>query len=145
MKTFDEHDRREGPDPRVLFAAERTFLAWIRTGLGLMGLGFIVARFGLFLREIAALDRAPVSGLSQWRAPPPFLLVAWRRLISPRQDAAGATAQDESCRPRGSGLSCRSPAALWLTRGSTAGLPRGRSAKQRRFWRAEGSQEGRST
>ena len=38
------------PDPRVFFAAERTFLAWIRTGLALMGFGFVVARFGLFLR-----------------------------------------------------------------------------------------------
>ena len=44
------------PDPRVLFAAERTFLAWIRTGLALMGFGFVVARFGLFLREVAALS-----------------------------------------------------------------------------------------
>ena len=41
-------------DPRIYFAAERTFLAWIRTGLGLMGVGFAVARFGLFLREIGA-------------------------------------------------------------------------------------------
>ncbi|MGO9107664.1 MAG: YidH family protein [Thermoguttaceae bacterium] len=40
--------------PRVRFAAERTLLAWMRTGLALMGLGFVVARFGLFLREIAA-------------------------------------------------------------------------------------------
>jgi putative membrane protein len=43
-------------DPRVYFAAERTFLAWIRTGLGLMGVGFAVARFGLFLREIRAAE-----------------------------------------------------------------------------------------
>lgn len=35
-------------------AAERTFLAWIRTGLAMMGFGFVVARFGVFLREIAA-------------------------------------------------------------------------------------------
>jgi putative membrane protein len=41
-------------DPRVYFAAERTFLAWIRTGLGLIGVGFAVSRFGLFLREFAA-------------------------------------------------------------------------------------------
>jgi putative membrane protein len=40
-------------DPRVRFAAERTLLAWVRTGLALMGFGFVVARFGLFLREIA--------------------------------------------------------------------------------------------
>lgn len=40
-------------DPRIPFAAERTLLAWIRTGLAMMGFGFVVARFGLFLREIA--------------------------------------------------------------------------------------------
>lgn len=33
-------------------AAERTFLAWIRTGIALMGFGFVVARFGLFLRAL---------------------------------------------------------------------------------------------
>jgi len=37
-------------DPRVYFAAERTLLAWIRTGIGVMAFGFVVARFGLFLR-----------------------------------------------------------------------------------------------
>ena len=40
-------------DPRVFMAAERTLLAWIRTGLALMGFGFVVARFGLFLRELS--------------------------------------------------------------------------------------------
>ena len=45
-------------DPRVGFAAERTLLAWIRTGLALMGFGFVVARFGLFLREMAAAQQA---------------------------------------------------------------------------------------
>jgi putative membrane protein len=39
-------------DPRVFFAAERTLLAWIRTGLATIGLGFVVARFGLFLRML---------------------------------------------------------------------------------------------
>ena len=38
-------------NPQGYLAAERTFLAWIRTGLALMGFGFVVARFGLFLRE----------------------------------------------------------------------------------------------
>jgi putative membrane protein len=37
-------------DPRVYFAAERTLLAWVRTGVTVIGLGFVVARFGLFLR-----------------------------------------------------------------------------------------------
>ena len=36
-------------DPRVFFAAERTLLAWVRTGLTIMAFGFVVARFGLFL------------------------------------------------------------------------------------------------
>jgi len=48
-------------DPRIYFAAERTMLAWIRTGLAFMGFGFVVARFGLFLRELAAVhgERVP--------------------------------------------------------------------------------------
>ena len=41
-------------DPRTYMSAERTFLAWIRTGIALMGFGFVVARFGLFLQELAA-------------------------------------------------------------------------------------------
>jgi len=56
-------------DPRIYFAAERTLLAWLRTGLGLMGVGFAVARFGLFLREVqgaAAHAPAHATGLSTW-------------------------------------------------------------------------------
>jgi putative membrane protein len=60
----------EGPetDPRIYFAAERTFLAWIRTGLAMMGFGFVVARFGLFLREIAMSQglAATTPGWSRW-------------------------------------------------------------------------------
>lgn len=36
-------------DPRVFFAAERTLLAWVRSGITVMALGFVVAKFGLFL------------------------------------------------------------------------------------------------
>jgi len=36
-------------------AAERTLLAWIRTGLALMGFGFVVARFGLFLQQLQVM------------------------------------------------------------------------------------------
>jgi putative membrane protein len=41
-------------DPRVYFAAERTMLAWLRTGIAIMAFGFVVARFGLFLRLMQA-------------------------------------------------------------------------------------------
>ena len=48
-------------DPRVFFAAERTLLAWVRTGLTIMAFGFVVARFGLFLRLLAAQQTGSVS------------------------------------------------------------------------------------
>jgi putative membrane protein len=40
-------------DPRVFFASERTLLAWLRTGVAIIVLGFVVSRFGLFLQLIA--------------------------------------------------------------------------------------------
>ena len=33
-------------------ANERTFLAWLRTSIALIGFGFALARFGLFLRQL---------------------------------------------------------------------------------------------
>jgi inner membrane protein YidH len=48
-------------DPKDLLAAERTLLSWIRTGIALMGFGFVVSRFGLFLREIGRVSGQPVT------------------------------------------------------------------------------------
>jgi uncharacterized protein (DUF302 family)/uncharacterized membrane protein YidH (DUF202 family) len=50
-------------------AIERTFLAWLRTGVALMGLGFVLARFGLFLQEFNFNQpnvRSAHYGLSLW-------------------------------------------------------------------------------
>jgi len=55
--------------PADYLAAERTFLAWIRTGVALMGFGFVVARFGLFLQALRiGQPNLPVRplGLSPW-------------------------------------------------------------------------------
>jgi putative membrane protein len=53
-------------DPRVLFAAERTLLAWVRTSVTLMGLGFVVARFGVFLAAIQGKAAPSGHGMSTW-------------------------------------------------------------------------------
>lgn len=49
-------------DPRVRFAAERTLLAWVRTGLTIQTLGFAVARFQLHG------DLSPPAGRDVWSA-----------------------------------------------------------------------------
>lgn len=70
-------------DPRVRFAAEQNFLAWIRTGLAMMGFGFVVARFGLFLRELSAAhpDQPPaVNGA--WSAEFGVILVLLGVLVN---------------------------------------------------------------
>jgi len=77
-------------DLRDSLAAERTFLAWIRTGLALMGFGFVVARFGLFLQQVRFAQhsaRVASYGLSLWFGTVliavgviVFLLSAWHHL-----------------------------------------------------------------
>lgn len=45
---------QEGSNRRDHLANERTFLAWIRTNLGIMALGFVVEKFSFFLEEVAS-------------------------------------------------------------------------------------------
>jgi putative membrane protein len=42
-------------------ANERTFLAWLRTSISLIGFGFAIARFGLFLQEFQSANESNAS------------------------------------------------------------------------------------
>ena len=50
---------RPARDARYDWAAERTLLSWIRTGLAMMGFGFVVARFGTFELGFSAPGALP--------------------------------------------------------------------------------------
>ena len=51
---------------RVHMANERTFLAWVRTSIGIMAFGFVVVKFALFIRQIASMLK--MSGFPQMHA-----------------------------------------------------------------------------
>ncbi|TDE08997.1 YidH family protein [Dyadobacter psychrotolerans] len=38
--------------PNDHLANERTYLAWVRTGIGIMAFGFVVVKFSLFVKQI---------------------------------------------------------------------------------------------
>jgi putative membrane protein len=49
-------------------ANERTFLAWVRTAIGVIVFGFALARFGLALRQFGAVQGSDIktTGMSLW-------------------------------------------------------------------------------
>ncbi|HET9110957.1 MAG TPA: DUF202 domain-containing protein [Ktedonobacterales bacterium] len=48
-------------------ANQRTLLAWARTGVSIMALGFVVARFGLLIRELGSVHGHTLpSGAASW-------------------------------------------------------------------------------
>jgi putative membrane protein len=64
-----EQPPRKVPEDRKAteyLANERTFLAWIRTSIAMVSLGFVVARFGLWLAQTAThvTNRPQPHGIS---------------------------------------------------------------------------------
>lgn len=57
--TIASQSGSQPPDSRLRLGMETTLLLWIRTGIALMGFGFVLARFGLFLEELAARQVDP--------------------------------------------------------------------------------------
>ena len=83
-------------------ANERTFLAWIRTSIAIISLGFVVAKFSLWLRELAT-QLAPQMQISQVGASMPIgvtmmalggVLAAWRYRVVNRAIENGVVSAD---------------------------------------------------
>lgn len=78
--------------PTDHLANERTFLAWVRTAITVMAFGFVVARFGLFLRlaggttDATATPTAEVVGVLLVLAGTSVLVLSLLRYLRTRTD-----------------------------------------------------------
>ena len=50
---MNEDKKQNNPGDHL--ANERTFLAWIRTSIGIMAFGFVVEKFSLFVKQISLI------------------------------------------------------------------------------------------
>ncbi|MBF0319260.1 MAG: DUF202 domain-containing protein [Nitrospirae bacterium] len=69
-------------------ANERTFLAWIRTSIAIMGFGFVVEKFGLFMMKFTELltqlggKREKVEGVQHYSSSTGIFLIAIGAVIT---------------------------------------------------------------
>ncbi|MFY9311574.1 MAG: DUF202 domain-containing protein [Bacteroidia bacterium] len=55
-----DQEERPVPDPRDYLSNERTYLAWVRTSIGIMVFGFVVVKFTLFVKELSIMLQKPL-------------------------------------------------------------------------------------
>ena len=69
--TTDAPPRSVGEDKKATehLANERTFLAWVRTSIAVISLGFVVAKFGLWLERMPGAPTSPPVHGSGWSMP----------------------------------------------------------------------------
>lgn len=74
-----DHDRNKIADH---LANERTYLAWTRTSLGIMAFGFVIERFGLFLKNISVfLNQSPSPQIQGYSSAVGIAIIAIGLLI----------------------------------------------------------------
>ena len=60
MRDESEKSKLRGvPNRRDHMANERTFLAWVRTSVGIMAFGFVVEKFALFMKRLPLFIEKP--------------------------------------------------------------------------------------
>jgi putative membrane protein len=86
-------------------ANERTFLAWVRTSIAIISLGFVLARFSVWLRELS-IQRQPQTQVHRWGISLPIgvammilggaltMLAAWRYHVVNRDIERGKVSAD---------------------------------------------------
>ncbi|HLH85649.1 MAG TPA: DUF202 domain-containing protein [Thermoplasmataceae archaeon] len=62
MKGYNENKLASSVTDHM--ANERTYLAWVRTGIAVIALGFVVAKFGIIIRELSPTAYQGTTGLS---------------------------------------------------------------------------------
>lgn len=108
-------------DPRVLFAAERTLLDWNRTSLALIGFGFLIERFGLFLHMLGRTAATLPTGTAL--VPPQAGGSAWLGLCFAVLGSVFALLSVRQYRQVVSTLNAAEiPAGYWLQMGSYCNL-----------------------
>jgi putative membrane protein len=100
-------------DLRVFFAGQRTMLAWVRTGVALMGFGFVVAKFGMFMREMAAVREVETTQrgvMSLWAGTALLVIGVAVNLVAAARYARFAREFKANTPPRATGIGPE----LWL-------------------------------